>query len=150
MTKQIKHTATLALNKVCEVYGLSPEIEIGLTWADDDYIQKLNFDYRGKNTPTDVLAFAMNDEPADGVPKILNQPQNQNIEILLGDIVVSLETAVRQADEYGHSLSREIAFLVIHGALHLLGYDHMEEVEQQEMRQEEEHVLSLLKITRDM
>jgi probable rRNA maturation factor len=112
-------------------------------------MQKLNFAYRGKNMPTDVLAFAMNDESKEGiVPEILNNPKE--MEVLLGDIIISVETAARQADEYGHSFLREVSFLVTHGALHLLGYDHMDEAEQKEMRQEEEHILSLLNITREI
>lgn len=144
----MKRTATLVLNKAAELYGLNVKTEVGLTLTDDDYIQKLNYEYRGKDTPTDVLSFAMNDTLKDNdAPQILNDPQD--LEILLGDIVISLETAARQADEYGHSLLRELAFLVTHGILHLLGYDHAEEADRNEMQQEEKHLLSLLKITRE-
>jgi probable rRNA maturation factor len=142
----MKQTAALVLNKAAELYALSPQTEVGLTWADDAYIQKLNLEYRGKDMPTDVLSFALNDT-LNEEPEILNTPGDA--EILLGDIIISLETAARQAEEYGHSFLREIAFLTVHGILHLLGYDHLEAEEEQEMRQEEKYILTLLNITRD-
>ena len=144
ITKEMKQTATLVLNKAAEIYGLNPKTEVGLTWADDDYIQKLNFSYRGKNTPTDVLSFAMNDElEENSAPKILEAPEE--LEILLGDIVISLETAARQAEVYGHGLLREIAFLIIHGMLHLLGYDHERSgIDKMHMKDREERVMASL------
>ena len=136
------------LNKAAEVYGLEPQAEVSVVLADDEYIHQLNRQYRGKDKPTDVLSFAMNDHCAGTHEPDINQIP-ADIEILLGDIIISLETAARQAGEYGHSLERELAYLTVHGMLHLLGYDHEEAEEQQEMRQEEEHVLSLLGITRE-
>lgn len=129
------------LNKTAEVYGIEPHTEVSVVLADDDYIHQLNRQYRGKDCSTDVLSFALNEGEE---PQIVNGPE----EILLGDIIISLETAARQAEEYGHSLERELAYLTTHGILHLLGYDHMTEDEKAEMRQEEEHILLLLGITR--
>lgn len=87
--------------------------ELSCVLCDDPFIQNLNRDYRGKNKPTDVLSFAMNEgEPLSGSPDVL------------GDIIVSVETAIRQGEELGHSLLEEVTSLVIHGLLHLLGYDH--------------------------
>ena len=131
--------------KAAEVYGLDAKTEVGFTWADDEYIRELNGGYRGKDYPTDVLSFAMRDETCE--PAIVSG-ENAAWEILLGDIVVSWETAVRQAEEYGHSPEREVAFLTVHGMLHLLGYGHEEEAEEKEMRREEEHLLALLGIGR--
>jgi probable rRNA maturation factor len=119
-------------------------VEVGVLWADDAYIRTLNRDYRGKDCATDVLSFAMQDEGEDE-PVLEDDPL---AEILLGDIVISLETAQRQAEEYGHGMDREIAFLLVHGMLHLLGYDHGEESERQVMRQEEEKILAALDIQR--
>lgn len=136
------------LNKAAEVYGLEPQAEVSVVLADDDYIHQLNRQYRNKDMPTDVLSFAMNDHVSDEPePNIAQAPDD--IEILLGDIVISLETTARQAQEFGHSLERELAYLTIHGMLHLLGYDHETETDKAEMRQEEEYVLSLLGITRE-
>ena len=129
------------LQKTAEVYDIQPQTEVSIVLANDEYIHALNREYRGKDCPTDVLSFALN-EGED--PEVLNGPE----EVLLGDIIISIETATRQAEEYGHSLERELAYLTVHGILHLLGYDHMIEEDKQEMRGEEEHVLSLLDITR--
>lgn len=129
------------LNKAAEVYNIAPQTEVSVVLADDAYIHQLNRQYRGKDCPTDVLSFALNEGEE---PEVFDGPE----EVLLGDIVISLETASRQAREYGHSLDRELAYLTVHGILHLLGYDHMTEEEKQEMRQEEEYILSCLGIQR--
>jgi len=130
------------LRKAADVYGLTENNEVSLVFCDDAYIQNLNRDYRGKDQPTDVLSFALNEGEE---PEIVDGP----VQVLLGDIIISLETAARQAEEYNHSLEREVAYLTVHGMLHLLGYDHMTEEDKAEMRLEEEHVLSLLGITRE-
>ncbi|AEF94714.1 metalloprotease ybeY [Desulfotomaculum nigrificans CO-1-SRB] len=120
--------------------GYSTEAEVGLIFVDDGYIQSLNAEYRGIDKPTDVLSFAMH----EGEP----MPEEEEAEDLLGDIVISLPTALRQSKEYGHSFEREVAFLTAHGALHLLGYDHQTEAERQVMREKEEAILGRLNITR--
>ncbi len=97
--------------------------EISVVLVDDSEIRKLNRKYRGLNETTDVLSFPLDDE-------------------LLGDIVISTETAQRQAREYGHSLKRELCFLLTHGLLHILGYDHQSPGDKQQMRQKEERILS--------
>jgi len=139
---------TQVLNKAADVYGLELQTEVSVVLADDEYIRQLNCQYRGKDMPTDVLSFAMNEQGADdSEPDITDAPND--LEILLGDIIISLETTARQAEEFGHSLDRELAYLTIHGMLHLLGYDHEEQQDKLAMRKEEEHVLSLLGITRE-
>lgn len=142
VTPQLEEILTSVLKKTAELYDLEAQSEVSVVLVDDRYIRQLNREYRDKDYATDVLSFALNegDEPQiiDGSP-----------ENLLGDIIISLETAVRQANEYGHSLEREVAFLTVHGMLHLLGYDHEEEADRQEMRREEEFVLGKLGITRD-
>ncbi|SDF06229.1 rRNA maturation RNase YbeY [Sporomusa acidovorans] len=148
VTPEMEQMLTQVLNKAAEVYGLQPQTEVSVVLADDEYIHQLNRQYRQKDSPTDVLSFAMNDQCAgDQEPEIAETPED--IEILLGDIVISLETASRQAQEFGHSLERELAYLTVHGMLHLLGYDHEAEKDRTEMRQEEEYILSLLGITRE-
>lgn len=129
------------LQKVAELYGLSEGVEVGVTFLDDATIQELNRDYRDKDRPTDVLSFALNEGDE---PEIVDAPEEE----LLGDILISLETTARQAEEYGHSLERELAYLTVHGMLHLLGYDHEEPADQAEMRLEEEAVLASLGIVR--
>jgi len=120
--------------------GFNSETEVSLVFVDDQYIRELNSQYRGIDQPTDVLSFAMLE--GEG-------PETADSEtILLGDIVISLPTAKRQAEEYGHSFSREVAYLAIHGMLHLLGYDHMNEADKQVMREKEEEYLTKLNLLR--
>ncbi len=117
--------------------------EISVTIVDDPAIHTLNLQHRNIDRSTDVLSFPLG---VDGVYDLNNDTGAQ----MLGDIVISIETAVRQADLYGHSLDREIAFLTVHSMLHLLGYDHepggMELVK---MREKEEAVLTQLGLVRN-
>ena len=141
VTPAMEETVRKVLGKTAELYGLSEGVEVGVTFLDDAAIQELNRDYRDKDRPTDVLSFALNEGDE---PKIIDAPEEE----LLGDILISLETTARQAEEYGHSLERELAYLTVHGMLHLLGYDHEEPADQAEMRLEEEAVLAALGIVR--
>jgi len=105
--------------------------EVSVALVDDSYIHGLNHRYRGKDQPTDVLSFPQDDK------------------FLLGDIIISLETAQRQAEEYNHSFAREVGFLTVHGMLHLLGYDHYDGEERRIMRKKEEEILVELGLSRD-
>jgi probable rRNA maturation factor len=108
----LKKAALAALKECFEVNDMKKlKYEVSISFVSDGEIQELNNKYRGKNKPTDVLSFPSAEIPDCGV-------------FCLGDIVISAETAVRQADEYGHSFERETAFLTVHGILHLLGLDH--------------------------
>lgn len=122
--------------------GVSPQAEVGVVFADDAYIRELNRDYRGIDAATDVLSFALDEGEEPAV-------QGGPAEALLGDIVISLETAERQAAEFGHGLEREMAYLTVHGMLHLVGYDHEEESAKAEMRRQEEKILAALGIVRE-
>jgi probable rRNA maturation factor len=123
-------------------------VEVAVTIVDDERIRELNRTYRNKDASTDVLSFAMN-ESLEEEPDIRYDDLDEEIEEqLLGDIVISLPTAIRQAEEYGHSLERELAFLVIHGFLHLLGYDHMNEEDEKEMFTRQRAILEQLGISR--
>lgn len=141
LTAKMKETVKTVLDKAAKVLEVSPDAEVSVVFADDEYIQELNRQYRGIDKATDVLSFAL-DEGEE--PEVVDGPE----ETLLGDIVISIETACRQAAEYGHSLERELAFLAVHGMLHLVGYDHEEDEDRAEMRRQEEHILSLLGISR--
>ena len=120
--------------------------EISIIFADDSYIQNLNREYRGLDEPTDVLSFALRDEQP-GVPAINAVPANELPE-LLGDIFISVERAVTQAKNFGHSLERELCYLTIHGLLHLLGFDHHTPEETIKMRQAEELILEKFDLKR--
>ncbi len=112
-----------------------------MTLVDNERIRGMNAEFRGIDRETDVLSFPLGDEEGFEV-----DPDTDAI--LLGDIVISLERANAQAEEYGHSFKREVAFLITHSLFHLLGYDHMTEDEEKEMFAKQEKVLQKLGITR--
>ncbi|WP_026476304.1 rRNA maturation RNase YbeY [Alkaliphilus transvaalensis] len=113
--------------------GWDPDFEVSLSLVSNEEIQELNKTYRGKDYATDVLSFPLvDDEFPVGEEK------------LLGDIVISVEKALQQAEEYGHSFEREMSFLTVHSMFHLMGYDHMDDASEKEMRKKEEDVLSQL------
>ncbi|MGN0361990.1 MAG: rRNA maturation RNase YbeY [Bilifractor sp.] len=132
------------------------EAEINLTFTDNTEIRRLNREFRQIDRATDVLSFPMIDwtSPADytaldDTERSADFFNPETGELLLGDIVISVERAEAQAEEYGHSLKREIAFLIAHSMLHLLGYDHMVPDEEAVMVQKQEDALQALGITRD-
>lgn len=103
----------------------SEKAELSLVFCDDDFIQKLNKDFRGKNEPTDVLSFPMEEEAFESEVR------------MIGDVVISTETALRQADAVKHEPFLEVVFLLIHGILHLHGYEHSNKVLRRQMRDRE-------------
>lgn len=119
--------------------------EVSITLTNDERIHQLNKEYRGLDRPTDVLSFAFVDSEE---PEVAEGPEGPDVE-MLGDIIISLERAYAQAQEYGHSVERELSFLTVHGMLHLLGYDHMEEADRVEMEEEQRYIMEKLGITRD-
>lgn len=124
------------VRKTLEEKQIQQEGEVSIALVDNAYIQQLNRDYREKDCPTDVLSF-----PMDGI-------EEEDEYLLLGDIIISLEKAQEQAKDYGHTLERELAFLTVHGMLHLLGQDHQEEEEALLMEKEQEQILNSLGILR--
>lgn len=117
-----------AIEAALQHYGR--EGEVALSLVDDQEIQLLNRTWRGKDAPTDVLSFPLDDEE------------------LLGDVVISVETAERQSRALGHTLLREMAFLAVHGTLHLLGFDHETAAEEEAMTEAQEAILGRLGIRR--
>jgi probable rRNA maturation factor len=125
------------VRQVLKAEGVAPPYEVSLVFTDSETVKQLNRDYRGVDKPTDVLAFYMLPQkgaddsfalPPDGVTR-------------LGEVIISYPQAVEQAREQGHSPERELALLVIHGILHLLGYDHEETEEESEIREKEKELL---------
>lgn len=141
---------TVAL-KVLETESVTVPVEISVTVTGNDDIQELNRDYREIDRVTDVLSFPMWDYDGRGAAEVLSfaEADPDTHEVCLGDIVICLPRAKEQAEEYGHSLKRELAFLTAHSMLHLLGYDHMVPEEETVMFAKQEAVLSLLGINRD-
>lgn len=120
------------------------DAEVSVSFVSNNEIKNLNKIYRNKDSVTDVLSFPLTGD--DGSVEV--NPETGAV--LLGDVVISLETAVKQAKNYGHSLEREVGFLTVHSMLHLLGYDHeTSPLDQQIMREKEESVLEKLGISRD-
>ena len=129
-------------NAVLEYEKFEGPAEISVTFVDNASIQQLNAEYRNKNMPTDVLSFPL------GENGMYDKNEDTGAS-LLGDIVISMEKAVEQADLYGHPLQREVAFLTVHSMLHLLGYDHENGgLEAVRMREKEEAVLIQLGLPR--
>lgn len=127
------------------------EGEVALTFTDDEGIHALNRDYRGIDRPTDVLSFAMQDdgvEELDIIFEVESEDEPDPLSGMLGDIVISVERAVAQSEDYGHSLEREIGFLFVHGFLHLIGYDHGNDDEEAVMTGKQEAVLQAAGLTR--
>ena len=132
---------TQAIKEAIRLSGGPEEAEVSLMLVDDQRIHTLNLEYRGVDRPTDVLSFALQEESDE-------EPDSEFEDDMLGDIVISAERAREQAEEYDHSFEREIVYLAVHGTLHLLGYDHEEEKDKQEMRSKEEEVMALLGLER--
>lgn len=126
---------SLAENTVQQVlqYLDLPEAEVSIVLCDDATIHPLNRDYRGKDKPTDVLSFAQREGD------FAFQDDN-----LLGDVIISMDTTIRQASERQHSTETEMRILLVHGLLHLLGYDHIEDDEAEIMEAKEREILAIL------
>ncbi|MGO4788102.1 rRNA maturation RNase YbeY [Paenibacillus sp. 2KB_20] len=138
------------LQKAGEAEGVT-DGEVDLTFVDDEQIHELNREYRGIDRPTDVLSFAMNEITNDELEIIYEIEEGEDLESVpdvLGDIIISVPRAKLQSEEYGHSLERELAFLFVHGFLHLLGYDHQDEASEAEMMGKQEAVLAEVGLTR--
>ena len=129
--------------------GMNLPCEVDVCLTDDAGIHEINLDMRGIDRPTDVLSFPVFDLLPGELPNEEDADPGTGL-IPLGDMVISMERCAAQAEEYGHSKKREIAYLVTHSVLHLLGYDHLDEGEEKKrMRAREEAILSELGITRE-
>ena len=137
----------LLVRKCCQAVLVSENFdrsaEVSVSFVDNNEIRRLNRLYRDKDKPTDVLSFPLGE---NGVYDV----NNETGAVLLGDVVISIETAIKQAKMYNHSLEREVGFLTVHSMLHLLGYDHeTSPLEAERMHEKEEMVLERLGVTRD-
>lgn len=129
------------------------ECEVNLILVDNQMIHQVNREQRQIDRPTDVLSFPMAEyeKPGD-FSKIEEDPMAfdpESGELLLGDIMISMDKVWEQAENYGHTREREYAFLIAHSMLHLFGYDHMEDDEREEMEQRQEEILTKTRYTRD-
>ena len=126
--------------EVLAAENVGADTEVELLISTQERIQELNRDYRGKDEPTDVLAFSAREQAADSPPFI---PPPDGV-LHLGEVIISYPQALKQAEERGHPLKKELAILLIHGLLHLLGYDHEEEAQEHKMQAREKELLSLI------
>ncbi|MCI5667539.1 MAG: rRNA maturation RNase YbeY [Oscillospiraceae bacterium] len=141
--QDIENLIEICTAAALEEEGIDDTAEVSVTLVDNEGIRRLNKEHRDIDRETDVLSFPLGDD--DGY-----EIDPDNDAIMLGDIVISLEKAAQQAQEYGHSYRREVAFLITHSLFHLLGYDHVNsEEEEKEMFGKQEKVLEKLGITRD-
>ncbi|GIO55620.1 MULTISPECIES: rRNA maturation RNase YbeY [Paenibacillus] len=150
VSEELIATLEVILQKAGEAEGVE-DGEVALTFVDDKQIHELNLEYRGIDRPTDVLSFAMNeslDEELDIVYELEEDEELHDMPEVLGDIIISLDRAKAQSEEYGHSVEREIGFLFVHGFLHLLGYDHQDAESEAEMMGKQEAVLAQVGLTR--
>ncbi|NMH74861.1 rRNA maturation RNase YbeY [Bacillus sp. RO2] len=118
--------------------------ELSVTFVNNDRIQEINREYRDKDRPTDVISFAM-EEMGEGEIEI---HYDEDAPRMLGDIIISIPKAEEQAEEYGHSVKRELGFLALHGLLHLLGYDHENEADEKVMFDKQKEILDAYGLTR--
>ncbi|MGF0034624.1 rRNA maturation RNase YbeY [Bariatricus sp. SGI.154] len=128
------------------------EAEVNLLLTMNEQIHEMNLEFRGIDRPTDVLSFPMVEYPEPGTFDFLEEQEEcfhpESGELMLGDIVISKEKVIAQAEEYGHSILREYAFLIAHSMLHLTGYDHMEDKERRIMEAKQNEIMNRLNILR--
>lgn len=116
--------------------NIEADAELSVTIVNNQEIQEINRDYRDKDRPTDVISFALEEE-GEGETAIISDDMPR----ILGDVIISMDKAKEQATDYEHSLERELGFLAVHGFLHLLGYDHMNEADERKMFGRQDEIL---------
>ena len=135
---QLKALLRRTVRATLKYEGIKNKTEVSVTFADDESIRKLNAEYRNLDRPTDVLSFPIEDDV---------EAADESQVLMLGDIVISLERAAVQAEEYGHSFKREVAFLCAHSMLHLLGYDHeLGEEQDVNMRRRQREIMKMMRL----
>ena len=147
-----KELAEKVINAALDYADCPYEAEVNLLLTMNDEIQEMNQNFRSIDRPTDVLSFPMIDYEEAGnfdfLEDVMDAFHPESGELMLGDIVISKEKVISQAEEYGHSIEREYAFLIAHSMLHLFGYDHMEDDERIIMEQKQREILEVLEIVR--
>ncbi|MDU2109482.1 MAG: rRNA maturation RNase YbeY [Peptoniphilus rhinitidis] len=135
ITDEIKELIKKSVKTVLKIENLEENVEVSVSFVGDDEIKGLNRDFRGVDKVTDVLSFPIDDE---------FMIENK----ILGDVIINTKRVMEQASELGHTNERELSYLTVHSILHLLGYDHMDEIEKREMREREKLAMKELSIYR--
>ncbi|MBA9025475.1 MULTISPECIES: rRNA maturation RNase YbeY [Bacillaceae] len=147
-TNEVSEAAVELVGKVIQFAASKEGIEVGselsVTFVSNERIREINSEYRNKDYATDVISFALEEMGEDEVEIV-----GDNLPRVLGDIIISIEKTKEQALEYGHSFDRELGFLALHGFLHLLGYDHMNEEDEKEMFSRQTDILEAYGLKRD-
>ena len=148
ISESLIETLKTCMEETLHYEGFDENVEISLTFTDNAGIHEVNRETRGIDRPTDVLSFPLLETEEDGTLIIYDEDFVDGV-LPLGDILLSVEKATQQAEEFGHTFLREVAFLTVHSMLHLLGYDHERgEEEEKEMFLKQEEILQRLNITR--
>lgn len=150
----VEETVRQVAETVLEAENCPYEVQLNVLLTDNEGIRAFNRDYRGIDRETDVLSFPNLNYETEGVFQIAQKDEADFFdpdtgELILGDIIISVDRVMEQSASYGHSLKREFAFLVAHSMYHLCGYDHTDEAEAERMEQKQEAVLAALGITRN-
>lgn len=143
--EEIRRLISNLLEHAASEEGLSGETEVSVTFMSDEEIRIINAEYRDIDESTDVISFALEEQTEDEVVIITTD----EMPTVLGDILISVDTAKRQANEYEHSFKREMGFLALHGFLHLLGYDHLNEEDEAKMFGRQKEILESFGLKRD-
>lgn len=148
-TEQVSEAAVKLVEGILQfaakTEGIENTSELSVTFVDNARIREINKEYRGKDAPTDVISFAMEELGEDEIEVVGTEMPR-----MLGDIIISIERTEEQAEEYGHSFDRELGFLALHGFLHLLGYDHMNEADEKAMFTKQKEILNQYGLTREL
>ncbi|MCK1982119.1 MULTISPECIES: rRNA maturation RNase YbeY [Peribacillus] len=144
VTEEAQHLVESILQFAARKENIEKDTELSVTFVDNDRIREINKEYRNKDSATDVISFALEEMGEDEVEIV-----GAEMPRMLGDIIISIERTKEQAEEYGHSFDRELGFLALHGFLHLLGFDHMNEEDEKVMFTKQKEILEEYGLSRE-
>ncbi|MFA1711587.1 rRNA maturation RNase YbeY [Peribacillus frigoritolerans] len=144
VTEEAQQLVESILQFAARKENIEKDTELSVTFVDNDRIREINKEYRHKDSATDVISFALEEMGEDEVEIVGAQMPR-----MLGDIIISIERTKEQAEEYGHSFDRELGFLALHGFLHLLGFDHMNEEDEKVMFTKQKEILEEYGLSRE-
>ncbi|MGE7587379.1 rRNA maturation RNase YbeY [Peribacillus sp. NPDC101480] len=144
VSEEAQHLVESILQFAARKENIEKDTELSVTFVDNDRIREINKEYRNKDSATDVISFALEEMGEDEVEIV-----GAEMPRMLGDIIISIERTKEQAEEYGHSFDRELGFLALHGFLHLLGFDHMNEEDEKVMFTKQKEILEEYGLSRE-
>ncbi|MFE3973087.1 MULTISPECIES: rRNA maturation RNase YbeY [unclassified Peribacillus] len=144
VTEEAQRLVESILQFAAKKENIEKDTELSVTFVDNERIREINKEYRHKDSVTDVISFALEEMGEDEVEIVGGEMPR-----ILGDIIISIERTKEQAEEYGHSFDRELGFLALHGFLHLLGFDHMNEEDEKEMFTKQKEILEEYGLSRE-